>query len=238
MTSMSKCINCGKPKLEHKAKSFACPQGRKTKVGYLRFDASRVFTRVIDINTRSMVVMAHDPGKTNYAVAVVKGKVVRGKLRLRVIFNNMVSNTVKQLTDGTVLKQEIKAYLVETFQYGAAHKPNLFIAERFMTRGLKGPTIEMIGIMLGAFVSRLPVPYALVGASTWKNEMKRRGLDLKEMYKLARVTPHQLDAVLMAVYQLIKSMGVPRYNLDRDRIIQAAEAASALPLKKKKGVRK
>jgi hypothetical protein len=40
----------------------------------------------------------------------------------------------------------------------------------------------------------------VIPAATWKNAVKRAGIDLKAEYKRVRVTPHQLDAVLIGLY--------------------------------------
>lgn len=38
-----KCVHCGKPKGEHKATTFHCPVGRRTRIGQIHFHAMQVF---------------------------------------------------------------------------------------------------------------------------------------------------------------------------------------------------
>ena len=39
-----KCLHCQKVKGQHKANTFHCPAGARTRVGYTRYDPDRVFT--------------------------------------------------------------------------------------------------------------------------------------------------------------------------------------------------
>lgn len=39
----NKCINCGKPRGEHQAKTLHCPQGSKTRIGYISYSTVNKF---------------------------------------------------------------------------------------------------------------------------------------------------------------------------------------------------
>lgn len=43
MKLSDKCANCGKVRGYHRAKTFNCPTGAKTRVGYIHFDSKQVF---------------------------------------------------------------------------------------------------------------------------------------------------------------------------------------------------
>jgi len=43
-----KCKNCGKIKGYHKAKTLACPTGKKSRIGYLSFSMTMTFEPVED----------------------------------------------------------------------------------------------------------------------------------------------------------------------------------------------
>lgn len=38
-----KCRHCGKPRYSHKAKTFHCPVGRKTRIGYLDYSETNTY---------------------------------------------------------------------------------------------------------------------------------------------------------------------------------------------------
>ena len=75
--------------------------------------------------------------------------------------------------------------------------------ERFMARGMKGTTIELVNIMIGylsaMWKSRNKRSFKLLTAAQWKNEWNRRS-DLKEFYKKASCEVHQVDAIGIGMY--------------------------------------
>ena len=42
--SEPKCALCGKTRWDHQAKTFACPRGMKTRIGYTSFHSEQRFT--------------------------------------------------------------------------------------------------------------------------------------------------------------------------------------------------
>ena len=44
---MSKCANCGRQYLDHRAKDHACPIGAKTRIGYIHYRHDMVYTEKI-----------------------------------------------------------------------------------------------------------------------------------------------------------------------------------------------
>jgi len=92
------------------------------------------------------------------------------------------------------------------------YRPNIVIAERFQTRGLKGTTIEAISIMLGVialYCHRNKIQFILVTAATWKNQANRL-FKLDDFYVVGKdmgFTPHECDALIMGLYAASKEKG-------------------------------
>lgn len=144
--------------------------------------------------------MAHDPGSANYGWSVVRAtKVTRSRIKCVVLANGLCPHTVKVLKSGSQVRQKLNAY--RKWAYGICKQwgVQFLIAERFMTRGGKGPTIEAINMMLGALLLG-DLPCKVIPASQWKNAVRRSGVELDAWYPWTKVTPHQFDACLIGVY--------------------------------------
>ena len=149
-----------------------------------------------------MKIFAHDPGTSNYGYAIVEGEPVSDtKLKFRVLENGMCPCTMKELKDHRLRRIEKNSYLKWVGELIDKFQPDYMIAERFMTRGISGPTIESVNMMLGILQSfNLRDKY--IPAAVWKNAATRNGIELKAWYKFCRVAPHPLDATLIGVYDL------------------------------------
>lgn len=149
---------------------------------------------------RSLTVMAHDPGSRNYGYSCVKATQVRnGKIQVSVLENGLCPVPINQMKSGKTLREGLAIYKRWTMELFDKHGIQFVVAERFMTRGGKGPTIEAVNMMLGALVLG-DVPCKVLPAAQWKNALRRADIDLSYWYKWAKVTPHQLDACLIGVY--------------------------------------
>ncbi len=149
---------------------------------------------------KSLVLMSHDPGSRNYGYGVIKAtKVVGGKIQVKVLENGLCPVPVSQMKSGSDLRKGLATYKSWYLKIANRYKIQFVVAERFMTRGGKGPTIEAVNMMLGALMLG-DVPCKVLPAAQWKNAMRRAGIDLAQWYKWAKVTPHQLDACLIGVY--------------------------------------
>lgn len=150
-----------------------------------------------------MRMMSHDPGTSNYGYAIVEGVKRKGDgvLQFRVLENGLAPVTIKNLKDHKERRKQIVAYqewcaaLIEKYDVEA------LFGERYMTRGISGPTIESVNMMLGV-LQCFGLPDVFIPAATWKNAVTRCGIELKEEYRYCRTTPHQLDASLIGVYGL------------------------------------
>jgi hypothetical protein len=183
--------------------------------------------------------IAHDPGtkqktekdRGSYAYAVLRGNLnKRGMLNLVVIRNGTLPATVSQIKRGKEHHSQLSRYLNLNKLMFEKYRPDFFVAERFMTRGIKGMTVESVNMMLGALVSRVGIPYALYPAVTWKVEIKKWGINLEKMYKIAAVSPHQIDAVMMGAFALSRSLGAKRTKLNVRLLIKQIEETSRTKL--------
>ena len=172
-------------------------------------------------------VMSFDPGSRNMGIACVGMK----DNRLGVLANSVMTNPINDLVNFNAIRP---AFFEEVDRWFAAYKPQAIIAERFQTRGLGGPLIEMVSVMLGMLAGRYNVPVLFITAATWKNDYQRRyNIDLKETYKEILIQPHQLDACLIGCYGIEVGRG-ENFDCAPGRIIGLAEERSCLPLKRKR----
>lgn len=150
---------------------------------------------------KSLRILAFDPGVTNFAWAFLE---VTRPFDVKVVESGMFNNTVKVFDDDLQISiQDFTSEMVDLFN---RFKPEQFIMERFMARGMKGGTIELVNIMMGAFLSWLVERqfsfknrFKLIPASQWKNEWNRNS-DLDAFYKKTNTVPHQVDAVGIGLY--------------------------------------
>jgi hypothetical protein len=148
-------------------------------------------------------ILSLDPGTANFGYAVVdiarhpkKAKSVV----FRVLENGKCPSTVCTLKSSPVLREEMSRFEYWLGSLVSEYEPDAVAAERFMTRGIKGPTVECVNIMIGMVTVLVPRPFKIMPAATWKNAVNRSGVDLKSAYKLTSVSPHQLDASLIGLY--------------------------------------
>lgn len=144
--------------------------------------------------------MAHDPGTSNYGFAVVRAEAApRNRVKVTILKNGLCPERVKVLKSGSQLRASLLAYQAWYTKIVKEYNVQFLVAERFMTRGGKGPTIESINMMLGVLVCGA-LPCKVLPASQWKNSVSRAGIVLDDWYKWCKTTPHQLDACLIGVY--------------------------------------
>lgn len=166
--------------------------------------------QVVNIKVTQMRILALDPGTANFGFAVIDLRHSRGKTAFRVLENGKCLHTVKTLKMGKVMGEEMALFELWLGDLVARYSPNAVAAERFMTRGINGPTVECVNIMIGMALTLVGRPFKIMPAATWKNCVSRQGVDLKEQYKKTQVTPHQVDAALIGVYT-----GCQAYRLEQ-----------------------
>lgn len=185
--------------------------------------------------TRRIVVLANDPGLVNYGFSVVEAWFVGGKnprLEFKILEHGLVTDTVRTLKEGRQTRAEIREYLQAMRELIRTYQPTMWAAERFSTRGIKGITIELVCLMLGAVIGHFNnLTFRYVIAAQWKNEANKKG-DLKEFYKAVKphgITPHQVDACFIGIYVAHKAAGLKGFEYlpkDIGRLICQAKTRS------------
>lgn len=147
-----------------------------------------------------MRILALDPGTANFGYAVVDIKHQHGKVSFKVLENGKCEPTVRTLKTAKVMREEMALFELWLGDLVGTYNPQAVAAERYMTRGINGPTVECVNIMLGQVLTLVPLPFKIMPAATWKNAVSRQEVDLREQYKKTMVTPHQVDAALIGIY--------------------------------------
>ena len=174
-------------------------------------------------------ILSVDPGTRNFGIACVG---VRGN-KVDIIANAVLTNPMYNIADNFPMQK--KLFLDEIGMWLAMYKPDAIIGERFMTRGLGGPLIEIVSMMNGMLSMLIPdAPFKVISASTWKNKWNRRfKTQLDQMYKRVRTTPHQLDAGLIGCYGFEVALQ-RQLSYSPKTIRLMIESSSRLPLKRSK----
>ena len=180
-----------------------------------------------------ITVLAHDPGTRSYGYSVVQGRIDNKKLKITILENGLIKNTIKQLKDSDLLEEQTEKYLEEVRRRFKRYKPDYFIAERYMSRLIRGTLIEVVSWMLSAVHQNIKSRYKceFIPAVTWKNFYRRNNIDLKKLYKKVRTTPHQVDATMMAIYALTRLLKCDLTGVKVQELIRELEETSQTPLR-------
>ncbi len=147
-----------------------------------------------------MRIIALDPGKINFAAAVMEDRKVVETRYLR----PMKSLLWDDFAD------EVKLFRDEYFEYVTEINPDCVLAERYMARpGIQAGAVgEFVNIMLGivgVVNASKGIPTHLVTSAQWKNALTARYGDMgsKGMKRwLPHLSIHEADAVGIAVYSM------------------------------------
>lgn len=174
-------------------------------------------------------IFAHDPGSTNYGMAIVEADKA-GKVRI--VANSLCSYPVHDLTQ---FNEQRKTYIEEIDKWVKHYHPDGLVAERFLSRGLQGSLGEYVSCMIGFTAQKYDhMPFLAPMAATWKVPLQKRfGFDLKELYKQCGTTPHQLDACFIGIYGLEKGLN-KKLDYDPADIAIQAENTSLVPIIKRR----
>lgn len=186
-----------------------------------------------------MRILSLDPGTVNYGFAIVDIRHKHGKTAFQVLENGKCERTVKTLKSAKVMREEMALYEMWLGDLVARYQPHAVAAERYMTRGIKGPLVECVNIMIGMTLTLIEKPFKIMPAATWKNAVSRQGVDLKAQYKVVGVTPHQVDAAMIGVYTGCQAFGLNQFgdlNLPKlfPRFLEQLEQTSVIPVKERK----
>ncbi len=147
---------------------------------------------------RTIRILALDPGTSNFGWSVVE---VVSPFKPRLLASGLIQHPVTAIV-GSHVGDQIEALLNEINEIAQEFGTDHLIAERYMARGMKGATIELVNCMLGAMVARSRLKSCnikLLPAAQWKNEYNRMH-NLEEFYKSVNCVDHQADASLIGLY--------------------------------------
>lgn len=147
---------------------------------------------------KTIRILALDPGTSNFGWSVLE---VALPFKPRLLASGLVQRPVTEII-GQHVGDQIETLLREIGEIAQEFSIDHLIAERYMARGMKGSTIELVNCMLGALVARSSVKsqnIKLIPAAQWKNEFNRI-YNLDEFYKSVNCVDHQADASLIGLY--------------------------------------
>ena len=182
-----------------------------------------------------ITVLAKDPGSTNSGIAVIRFRLHRNRLQRKVLYSGMLISTLKQLKTDAV-EGDLRKYVKEMTKLIERFNPSHFIAERYMSRNIRGLSGELVNMMLGrltAVLSFNDVPYMFIPAVTWKNAAKRQGIDLVQCYKQCATPPHEFDAAMQAHYMASLVYGTKAFEgLNTQELTASLEQATTSKLRR------
>lgn len=146
-----------------------------------------------------MVVLGLDPGKVNFGYSII---LLRDRA-IKLLDKGVLKNTITDLKDN--LYNRTCVFDTEIIDLVAVHGVTHIIGERFVSRGLLGSLSEYVNIMLGICSCRAKTDFQLLVPATWKNRFNKV-YDLDKLYSELRVTKHEIDATLIALYYIDQSL--------------------------------
>ena len=181
-------------------------------------------------------VLGLDPGKTNFGWGAIEMTVAAGKIvSVEVLGCGKLRHPINSLVQAHAQHED---FLGEVWSLYGQDACEHIVVERFQNRGASaaGDSIECIAYMIGALQTyqwdELGA-MTVIPASQWKNRVKRRGLDLKALYKdRSRYygEPHEIDGVLLACYGAQLKLGlVPDYAFQFKPIVAQIHEKSTCP---------
>lgn len=152
-----------------------------------------------------MRIIALDPGKLNFAAAVMEDR--------KVIETRYLSPMKSLLWDD--FTNEVKEFRDGYFKFITEINPDCVLAERFMARpGVRqGAVGEYINIMLGIIGivnASKGIPTHLVTSAQWKNALTSRYGDMGKKGTrtfFPHLSVHESDALGIAVYAMEEELG-------------------------------
>ena len=152
-------------------------------------------------------VLGFDPGTSNFGCFA---GLITGTDDIQYFESLESAMLVNPLCDMPTAVKDVPRFLGEIRSYIDTYRPHAIVIERFMTRGIKGPTIELVNMMIGALVTLVDtyreegkhIYIKIVTAASWKNQVNRI-FPLESIYKACKkrgLADHQVDAALMSMY--------------------------------------
>lgn len=184
---------------------------------------------IVKRNKKRAVVLALDPGLTNFAWAVID--VETDSLLGTGMFTSMLKKVTYAVTES------LEAFCVDVEAICEQFGVTDIIAERFMSRGNKGLTIEAVNMMLGYLSAGFKrKQFRIITAAQWKNDFNRQK-DLNQFYKETTtafsITVHQVDAICIGLYQTAYLKAETPFKKDVQQIFKSGLCKKKTPAKRK-----
>lgn len=147
---------------------------------------------------KSITVLSFDPGTTNCSFSVLRIKRRVNNFKYEILKSGMISNTFTDMKDKLPIA-ELSNEIEEIF---TTYRIKAVILERFMPRGFRGNTIELVNIIIGVILStaaKYTSNLKVITAATWKNNFNRNR-DLKKFYRDVNWVTHKIDAICIGLY--------------------------------------
>lgn len=149
----------------------------------------------------ALTVLGIDPGSKNMGFGVVKAR-IGDKFDFRIKEVGMFQDRV-EVMNGDV-RGALKKFNKELGSILRKHNVDVIVAERYMNRGIRGNTGELVGLMLGAVAMANGVEDVMfIPAAQWKNPMNKNTKPmggLEQLYKDCRLVPHVVDGASIGMY--------------------------------------
>lgn len=158
-----------------------------------------------------MILLGIDPGTNNAAYGVMEIRI--NPFRFRVLECGMFKHPVKEIVGEGIL-QRSKKFSAEVRKLKRVHRVTHVIAERFMTRGHGGTTIEAVGIQLGIIAMSGISNCMFISSATWKNRVNKRFVldDFYATCKVLGIPAHVVDGVCIGLYGACHWSATPHFE--------------------------
>lgn len=152
----------------------------------------------------TLTILGIDPGSKNMGYGVVKGRIWDGGLQFKIPEVGMFHNRVEKM-NGNV-RDDLKRFNRDLRSIVKRHKVDVIVAERYMNRGIRGNTGELVGIMLGAVAMCSVQDVMFIPAAQWKNALNKN-TSLPGLYSDSRLVAHAVDATCIGMYGVCHYLG-------------------------------
>ncbi len=145
----------------------------------------------------ALTVLGVDPGSKNMGYGVIKARLGVDKLQYRIKEIGMIQDRVEEMKGD--VRGDLRRFKREFSSILRRHKVDVIVAERYMNRGIRGNTGELVGLMLGCIALSNVEDVMFIPAAQWKNAINRNA-SLDTLYEQSRLVAHVIDATCIAAY--------------------------------------
>jgi hypothetical protein len=157
-------------------------------------------------------VLGMDPGTSNFAYSVVEVGI--NPIKFNILTHRMLNSPIKEMS-GLDVGQRLQTFAKEIRAIKRTYNVDFAVAERFMTRGHKGTTIEAVSAMLGSLSGIFKTDVCFITAAQWKNSINKQ-LNLDDLYvglKPYGIPTHRIDAVCIGLYGATLALEEPHFSM-------------------------